>query len=204
MKIGLYFGTFNPIHVGHLVIANYMAEYTDLDQVWMVVTPQNPLKDKSTLLADFHRLALVKVAIDDNTKLRASDIEFNLPKPSYTMTTLTYLKEKHPNYSFALIMGEDNLRTFHKWFNHEVILEKHKIYVYPRVLTMQEELEVVAMSADLINNYKSHNNVEFCEDAPVMKVSSSFIRQSINDGKDVRYLLTEPVRKYVDEMNFYK
>jgi nicotinate-nucleotide adenylyltransferase len=204
MKVGLYFGTFNPIHVGHLVIANYMAEYTDLNQVWMVVTPQNPLKDKSTLLADFHRLALVKVAIDDNTKLRASDIEFNLPKPSYTMTTLTYLKEKHPNYSFALIMGEDNLRTFHKWFNHEVILEKHKIYVYPRVLTMQEELEVVAMSADLINNYKSHNNVEFCEDAPVMKVSSSFIRQSIKEGKDVRYLLTEPVRKYVDEMNFYK
>ncbi len=204
MKIGLYFGTFNPIHVGHLVIANYMAEYTDLDQVWMVVTPQNPLKDKSTLLADFHRLALVKVAIDDNTKLRASDIEFNLPKPSYTMTTLTYIKEKYPNHSFALIMGEDNLRTFHKWFNHEVILEKHKIYVYPRVLTMQEELEVVAMSADLINNYKSHINVEFCEDAPVMKVSSSFIRQSINDGKDVRYLLTEPVRKYVDEMNFFK
>jgi nicotinate-nucleotide adenylyltransferase len=204
MKIGLYFGTFNPIHVGHLVIANFMAEYTDLDQVWLVVTPQNPLKDKSTLLADFHRLALVKVAIDDNPKLRASDIEFNLPKPSYTITTLTYLREKYPNDSFSLIMGEDNLRTFHKWFNHEVILEKHKIYVYPRVLTMQEELEVVAMSADLINDYKSHQNVEFCEEAPVMKVSSSFIRQSIKEGKDVRYLLTEPVRRYVDEMNFYK
>ena len=204
MKVGLYFGTFNPIHVGHLVIANFMAEYTDLDQVWLVVTPQNPLKDKSTLLADFHRLALVKVAIDDNTKLRASDIEFNLPKPSYTITTLTYLREKYPNDSFSLIMGEDNLRTFHKWFNHEVIMEKHKIYVYPRVLTMQEELEVVAMSADLINDYKSHQNVEFCEDAPVMKVSSSFIRQSIKEGKDVRYLLTEPVRRYVDEMNFYK
>jgi nicotinate-nucleotide adenylyltransferase len=204
MKVGLYFGTFNPIHVGHLVIANFMAEYTDLDQVWLVVTPQNPLKDKSTLLADFHRLALVKVAIDDNTKLRASDIEFNLPKPSYTITTLTYLREKYPNDSFSLIMGEDNLRTFHKWFNHEVIMEKHKIYVYPRVLTMQEELEVVAMSADLINDYKSHQNVEFCEEAPVMKVSSSFIRQSIKEGKDVRYLLTEPVRKYVDEMNFYK
>jgi len=204
MKVGLYFGTFNPIHVGHLVIANFMAEYTDLDQVWLVVTPQNPLKDKSTLLADFHRLALVKVAIDDNTKLRASDIEFNLPKPSYTITTLTYLREKYPNDSFSLIMGEDNLRTFHKWFNHEVIMDKHKIYVYPRVLTMQEELEVVAMSADLINDYKSHQNVEFCEEAPVMKVSSSFIRQSIKEGKDVRYLLTEPVRKYVDEMNFYK
>lgn len=204
MKVGLYFGTFNPIHVGHLVIANFMAEYTDLDQVWLVVTPQNPLKDKSTLLPDFHRLALVKVAIDDNPKLKASDIEFNLPKPSYTITTLTYLREKYPNDSFSLIMGEDNLRTFHKWFNHEVIMEKHKIYVYPRVLTMQEELEVVAMSADLINDYKSHQNVEFCEDAPVMKVSSSFIRQSIKEGKDVRYLLTEPVRKYVDEMNFYK
>ena len=204
MKVGLYFGTFNPIHVGHLVIANFMAEYTDLDQVWLVVTPQNPLKDKSTLLADFHRLALVKEAIDDNSKLRASDIEFNLPKPSYTITTLTYLREKYPNDFFSLIMGEDNLRTFHKWFNHEVIMEKHKIYVYPRVLTMQEELEVVAMSADLINDYKSHQNVEFCEDAPVMKVSSSFIRQSIKEGKDVRYLLTEPVRKYVDEMNFYK
>jgi nicotinate-nucleotide adenylyltransferase len=204
MKVGLYFGTFNPIHVGHLVIANFMAEYTDLDQVWLVVTPQNPLKDKSTLLADFHRLALVKVAIDDNMKLRASDIEFNLPKPSYTITTLTYLREKYPNDSFSLIMGEDNLRTFHKWFNHEVIMDKHKIYVYPRVLTMQEELEVVAMSADLINDYKSHQNVEFCEEAPVMKVSSSFIRQSIKEGKDVRYLLTEPVRKYVDEMNFYK
>lgn len=204
MKIGLYFGTFNPIHVGHLVIANFMAEYTDLDQVWLVVTPQNPMKDKSTLLADFHRLALVKVAIDDNPKLRASDIEFNLPKPSYTITTLAYLREKYPNDSFSLIMGEDNLRTFHKWFNHEVIMDKHKIYVYPRVLTMQEELEVVAMSADLINDYKSHENVEFCEDAPVMKVSSSFIRQSIREEKDVRYLLTEPVRKYVDEMNFYK
>jgi nicotinate-nucleotide adenylyltransferase len=204
MKIGLYFGTFNPIHVGHLVIANFMAEYTDLDQVWLVVTPQNPLKDKSTLLADFHRLALVKVAIDDNPKLRASDIEFNLPKPSYTITTLTYLRENYPSDSFSLIMGEDNLRTFHKWFNHEIILNKHKIYVYPRVLTAQEELEVVAMSADLINDYKSHENVEFCEEAPVMKVSSSFIRQSIKDGKDVRYLLTEPVREYVDEMNFYK
>lgn len=204
MKIGLYFGTFNPIHVGHLVIANFMAEYTDLDQVWLVVTPQNPMKDKSTLLADFHRLALVKVAIDDNPKLRASDIEFNLPKPSYTITTLAYLREKYPNDSFSLIMGEDNLRTFHKWFNHEVIMDKHKIYVYPRVLTMQEELEVVALSADLINDYKSHENVEFCEDAPVMKVSSSFIRQSIREEKDVRYLLTEPVRKYVDEMNFYK
>ena len=122
MKIGLYFGTFNPIHVGHLVIANYMADYTDLDQVWLVVSPQNPLKVKSSLLPDFHRLAIVKAAIDDNPKLRASDIEFKLSKPSYTATTLTYLAEKYPENKFSLIMGEDNLRTLHKWFNHEVIL----------------------------------------------------------------------------------
>ena len=204
MKIGLYFGTFNPIHVGHLVIANYMADYTDLDQVWLVVTPQNPLKDKATLLPDFHRLGIVRAAIEDNRLLKAIDIEFHLPKPSFTITTITHLIEKYPTNEFAIIMGEDNLRTFHKWYNHEVILRKHKIYVYPRVLTIQEEQEVISMSAALINDYKSHANVIFCEDAPVMKVSSSFIRQAIKDKKDVRYLLTEPVYKYIDEMNFYK
>jgi nicotinate-nucleotide adenylyltransferase len=204
MKIGLYFGTFNPIHVGHLVIANYMAEFTDLDQVWLVVTPHNPLKDKSSLLNDRHRYALVQEAIDDNPKLKVTDVEFNLPKPSYTITTLTYLIEKHPNNEFSLIMGEDNLRTFHKWFNHEVILKKHKIYVYPRVLTIQEEQEVSSISRDFLNNYRTHENVIICEDAPVMKVSSSFIREAIKQGKDVRYLLTDPVYQYIDEMNFYK
>ncbi len=204
MKIGLYFGTFNPIHVGHLVIANYMAEFTDLDQVWLVVTPHNPLKDKSSLLNDRHRYALVQEAIDDNPKLKVTDVEFNLPKPSYTITTLTYLNEKYPQHEFSLIMGEDNLRTFHKWFNHEVILKKHKMFVYPRVLTMQEEQEVHSISRDFLNNYKTHDNVIICEDAPVMKVSSSFIREAIKQGKDVRYLLTEPVYKYIDEMNFYK
>ncbi len=204
MKIGLYFGTFNPIHVGHLVIANYMAEFTELDQVWLVVTPHNPLKDKSTLLNDRHRFALVQEAIDDNPKLKVTDVEFNLPKPSYTITTLTYLNEKYPQHEFSLIMGEDNLRTFHKWFNHEVILKKHKMFVYPRVLTMQEEQEVHSISRDFLNNYRTHENVIICEDAPVMKVSSSFIREAIKQGKDVRYLLTEPVYKYIDEMNFYK
>ena len=204
MKIGLYFGTFNPIHVGHLVIANYMAEFTDLEQIWLVVTPHNPLKDKSTLLNDRHRFNMVQEAILDNTKLKASDVEFKLPKPSYTITTLTYLQEKYSKHEFSLIMGEDNLRTFHKWYNHEVILEKHKLYVYPRVLTMQEEHEVKTISHDLLNDYRSHKNVIICDDAPVMKVSSSFIRDAIKNGKDVRYLLTEPVYKYIDEMNFYK
>lgn len=204
MKIGLYFGTYNPVHVGHLVIANYMAEYTGLDQVWLIVSPQNPLKEKSSLLADYHRLALVKIAIDDNPKLRASDIEFKLPKPSYTATTLAYLKEKHPEHEFALIMGEDNLRTLHKWQNHEIILKNHKIYVYPRVLTTQEEAEISTINAQIGNDFAQNSNVVLCDDAPVMKVSASFIRQAIKDNKDVRYLLTEPVHKYIDEMNFYR
>lgn len=203
MKVGLYFGTFNPIHVGHLVIANYMADYTDLDQVWLMVTPQNPLKVKSSLLADYHRLALVQVAIDDNDNLRASDIEFKLPKPSYTATTLAYLKEKYPNNEFSLIMGEDNLRTFHKWYNHESIIKNHKFYVYPRVLTLQEE-EVQEIGNRHENLFKDHPNVIFCNDAPVMKVSSSFVRNAIKEGKDVRYILTEPVQQYIEEMNFYK
>lgn len=203
MKIGLYFGTFNPIHVGHLVIANYMADYTDLDQVWLVVSPQNPLKKKSSLLTDYHRLALVREGIDGNEKLRASDIEFNLPKPSYTINTLVYLKEKYPDHHFSLIMGEDNLRTLHKWKNHEFILENHDLYVYPRVLTIQEEEELKDEGFPSNNEFKNLPNVHMC-DAPVMKVSSSFIRQAIKDGKDVRYLLTEAVHKYVDEMNFYK
>lgn len=203
MKIGLYFGTFNPIHVGHLVIANYMADFTDLDEVWLVVSPQNPLKKKNSLLEDYHRLAIVREGIEGNDKLRASDIEFSLPKPSYTINTLVYLKEKHPNHQFSLIMGEDNLRTFHKWKNHEIILENHDLYVYPRVLTLQEELEMKENGPISNNNFEERENIHMC-DAPVMKVSSSFIRQAIKDGKDVSYLLTEAVHKYVDEMNFYK
>jgi nicotinate-nucleotide adenylyltransferase len=204
MKVGLYFGTFNPIHVGHLVIANYMAEYTNLDQVWLVVSPQNPLKVKNSLLPDYHRLAIVKVAIEDNPKLRASDIEFHLSKPSYTSSTLAHLIEKYPENEFALIMGEDNLRTLHKWYNHETILAKHKIYVYPRVLTAQEELEVLEIGSQIQNQYRENPNVIFCEDAPVMKVSASFVRNAIHEGKDVRYLLSESVHRYIDEMNFYK
>lgn len=203
-KIGLYFGTFNPVHVGHLIIANYMADNTDLDEVWLVVTPQNPLKQKSSLLADYHRLALVRVGIENNPKLKASDIEFKLPIPSYTAKTLAYLKDKYADKEFALIMGEDNLRTFHKWFNHEQIIENHEIYVYPRALTIQEKEEMTASMGNSANTFANHPHVHMCDDVPVMKISSSFIRKLIQDKKDVRYLLTDPVFKYLDEMNFYK
>ena len=133
MKIGLYFGTFNPIHVGHLIIANHMVEHTDLEQIWMVVTPHNPLKQKSTLLDDYHRLHLVRLAIEDYPKLKASDVEFKLPQPNYTVTTLVHLLENYPQHEFSLIMGEDNLKSLHKWKNYDYIIQHHDIYVYPRI-----------------------------------------------------------------------
>lgn len=201
MKIGLYFGTFNPIHVGHLIIANHMADHTDLDQVWLVVTPQNPLKKKSSLLADYHRLAMVRHAIEDNQKIRVSDIEFHLPKPSYTVNTLVHLQEQQPEAEFALIMGEDNLRTFHKWKNHEEIFELAELYVYPRALTEDEKREDATITPP--NNLHMHERVKMV-DAPVMKVSASFIRRAIKERKDVRYLLTEPVFRYCTEMHFYE
>lgn len=199
--IGLYFGTFNPIHVGHLIIANHLADHTGLDEVWLVVTPQNPFKQKSSLLADYHRLNLVKNAIEDNDRVRVSNIEFDLPKPSYTVNTLAHLQEKNPDINFALIMGEDNLRSLHKWKNYTSILENHKIYVYPRVLTEKEKEDLKRHRAKpQLANHPNINRV----DAPVMKLSSSFIRKSIKAGHDVRYLLTEPVYKYVKEMHFYE
>jgi len=197
-KIGLYFGTFNPIHVGHLIISNYMVGYTNLDEIWFVVSPLNPLKKKESLLEDYHRLNLVRIAIEQNPKLKACDEEFNLPIPSYTINTLTYLKEKYLDYEFNLIMGEDNLRSFKKWKNHEQILKSHYLYVYPRVLTAQEEID-----NDSERNTFNHPKIIKC-DAPIMKISSSFIRKAIYENKDVRYLLTPEVFKYVDEMNFYK
>lgn len=204
MRVGLYFGTFNPVHVGHLIIANHIAEYTDLDQVWLVVTPQNPLKVKSSLLADYHRLALVKEAIKDNAQLRASDVEFSLPQPNYTTNTLIHLKEKYPQNEFSLIMGEDNLRTFHRWKNYDYLLDNFRIFVYPRVLTTQEENELDLGQSESSNGIEAHPSVHILDEVPVMKVSSSFIRQAIHEGKDVRYLLTEPVFRYIDEMNFYR
>ena len=199
MKVGLYFGTYNPIHVGHLIIANYMAQYTELDQVWMVVTPQNPMKKNHNLLEDYHRLAMVRIALEDNPNLEVSDIEFKLPKPSYTINTLVALEEKYPKNEFSLIMGEDNLRTLHKWKNYDQIINNHDIYVYPRALTEEEQEKITRKQ----NTMLDHERVHLIK-APIMKISSSIIRKAVSEGKDVQYLLTSPVHKYLTEMNFYK
>lgn len=198
-SIGLYFGTFNPIHVGHLIIANHMVQYADLDQVWFVVTPQNPMKPKASLLADYHRLALVRIAVEDNSKLEASNIEFDLTQPSYTVHTLAALREKHPDYTFTIIMGEDNLNTLPKWKNYQHILEHYKILVYPRV----ESDENLSVNTEDRSPLLNHSSVMMI-DAPLMKISASFIRKAIKEDKDARYLLTEKVLNYIDEMNFYK
>jgi nicotinate-nucleotide adenylyltransferase len=200
-NIGLFFGTFNPIHVGHLIIANHLVETTDLEKVWLVVSPQNPLKQKSTLLNDNQRLMMVRLAVEDNPNLLASNIEFELEKPSYTVKTLAHLKEKYPNHRFSLIMGEDNLRTFHKWYNYEKILSDYTIYVYPRLVTEAEKNTDENTSFLDLNK---HPNITFCRDTPVLAISASFIRSAIQKGQDVSYLLTEPVYKYVDEMRFYR
>jgi len=192
MKIGLYFGTFNPIHVGHLTIANHMAENSDLDQVWFVVTPHSPFKKKSSLLDNNHRYQMVDRAVEDYSKLRASDIEFNLPQPNYTINTLTYLEEKYPDYEFALIMGEDNLKNFHKWKNYELILERHHIYVYPRI-----------SDGNVETRFDNHPKIHFIN-SPIMQLSSTFIRNAIKEGKNIRPMLPENVWSYLDEMNFYK
>jgi len=190
MKIGLYFGSFNPVHTGHLVIASYMAEFTDLEQVWLVVSPHNPLKAKQTLLQDYHRLTLVKTGIGSNRKLKASDVEFKLSKPSYTINTLAHLTEQFPQHQFVLIMGYDTLETFHKWKNYEQILENYSLYVYPRP---------ESSGGDLIN----HPHVKKVE-APLMQISSSFIRENIRNKKDVRYMMPESVWDYIEEMHFYE
>ena len=196
--IGLFFGSFNPIHVGHLIIANHVVQLEHIDEVWLVISPHNPHKIKESLLPDLNRLYMVNLAVEDNNKLRASDIEFKMPQPSYTIDTLTYLKEKYPQNEFCLIMGEDNLRSFHKWKNYESILNAHKLLVYPRVLTEQE-----IDKEQKLNTIIEPQHFEMI-DAPLMKIAASFIRNSIREKKDVRYLLTEPVWKYCDEMSFYR
>lgn len=192
MKIGLYFGTFNPIHIGHLTIANHLAEHSDLDQVWFVVTPLSPFKKKSSLLDNNQRLEMVYRATKDYTNLRPSDIEFGLKEPNYTIDTLTYLGEKFPEHEFALIMGEDNLKSFHKWKNYELILENHNLYVYPRI------------SEGKINTQFNNHPKIIKVDAPIMQLSSTFIRNEIKEGKNIRPMLPEHVWDYLDEMNFYR
>ncbi|AWG20943.1 nicotinic acid mononucleotide adenylyltransferase [Flavobacterium faecale] len=202
MKIGLYFGTFNPIHAGHLIIANHMVEHTDLDQVWMVVTPHNPLKKKSSLLDDYHRLHMVHLATENYPKLKASDIEFKLPQPNYTTHTLTYLEEKYANYEFALIMGEDNLNSLHKWKNYEVILKNYSLYVYPRLETKDVVADGVVNGTDKFD-YKNNPKIKMI-DAPVVEISSTFIRENIKSNKNVQPLLSPKVWEYIDHNLFYK
>ena len=196
MKIGLFFGSFNPIHVGHMAIANYMLEFCGLDRLWFVVTPHNPLKEKKTLLADIHRLQLVREAIGDNNKMKASNVEFSLPQPSYTVNTLAYLKEKHPEHEFVLILGSDNLSTFHKWKNYEEILKYHHLLVYPRPESAFVETQNFA-------SLQKHPKVTITA-APLMDVSSTFIREAIKNKKDVRYLMPEAAWQYAREMHFYE
>lgn len=192
MKVGLYFGTFNPIHIGHLTIANHLAEHSDLDQIWFVVTPQSPFKKKSSLLDNRQRYEMVYRATENYLKLKPSDIEFGLKQPNYTIDTLIYLEEKFPDYEFALIMGEDNLKSFHKWKNYELILENYSVYVYPRISEGKTDTQ-----------FKDHPKIHHVA-APIMEISSTFIRNSIKEGKNVRPMLPHSVWEYIDEMNFYK
>ena len=191
-KVGLFFGSFNPIHVGHLIIGNHMTEFSDLEEVWFVVTPHNPHKKKKSLLDDVHRLAMVRIAIEDFPNLKASNIEFDLPKPNFTVNTLVLLEEKYPSVDFCLIMGEDNLKSFHKWKNFELILDRHSIYVYPRVTDKDDE-----------TTFSNHSKITEVA-APIVEISSSFIRKGIKENKNMRPLLPQKVWEYLDEMNFYK
>ncbi len=189
-NIGLFFGSFNPIHLGHLIIAQYALEFTDLDEIWFIISPHNPFKDKKTLLADHHRYYMVNMAVEDIPRLKASNIEFNLPQPSYTINTLTYLHEKYPEKRLVLLTGSDVLPTFHKWKNYDQILQFYELYVYPRPYTEEHP-------------YGDHPKVKFIE-APLMDISSSFIRESIAQGKNVSYLLQEKIYRHIMEMHFYE
>lgn len=190
MHIGLFFGSFNPIHIGHMAIANYMVEFTDMEQLWFVVSPQNPLKEKKTLLGQNQRLYMVNVAVEDYPKFKSCTIEFDLPQPSYTVNTLAHLKEKYPQHTFSLIIGQDNLVTFDKWKNYEEILKQFKLYVYPRPNCGESKFD-------------RHPNVIFTK-APMMDISSTFIRDAIKNKKDVSLFLPAKAWEYVDSMNFYK
>ena len=190
MRTGLFFGSFNPVHVGHMIIANFMATQTDLQEVWMVVSPQNPLKAKKTLAKDYDRLHLVRLAIGENPRLRASDIEFSLPKPSYTIDTLTHLREKFPTREFVLIMGSDNLVTFDKWKNADILLRDYTLYVYER-------------PGYDVSVWKEHPAVRFFE-APLMQISASYIRECLTKNYSIEYLVTDPVLRYIQETGMYQ
>jgi nicotinate-nucleotide adenylyltransferase len=190
MKIGLFFGSFNPIHIGHLIIANYMATQTDLDRVWLVVSPQNPLKPKKTLARDHDRLHLVRLGIGENTRLKASDVEFGLPQPSYTIDTLAFLKEKYPEHQFVLIMGADNLGSLKLWKNYEQILADYDLYVYKR-------------PAYELGEFADHPRVRIFE-TPPLDISATYIRDCIKAGKSIRYLVPEAVWEYLESGSMYR
>lgn len=189
MNIGLFFGSFNPIHIGHKVIASYLVEFSNLDRVTFIVSPKNPLKIKKNLLDEYHRLQIIRAEIEDNSKLSVSNIEFTMPQPSYTIDTLIRLSEENPENNYSIIMGSDNLKTFHKWKNYKNILSSYDIYVYPR---------------DGEKIIKSHKNIHLISGVPQMNISASFIRKCIKEGKDASYLVPEKAWKYIEEMNFYK
>ncbi len=190
MKVGLFFGSFNPIHTGHLIIAQHFVSWCDLDQVWLIVSPQNPFKEKASLLDEKHRLYMANLAVEDNYKLRASNIEFHLPRPSYTIDTLAYLEEQYPDTSFTLLMGSDSLSGIHKWKNSDRLLERYPIYVYERPGSHRSDIKV-------------EGKISYTT-APLLQISATFVRDAIAAGKDIRYLVPEKVYQYIDEMHFYK
>lgn len=192
-KIGLFFGSFNPIHIGHLILANYILENSDMDELWFVVSPQNPFKEKKSLLKDHNRLDMVQLAVKNYPKMRASNIEFSLPIPSYTIDTLAYLKEKYPDYSFALIMGEDNLESLGKWKNSEKLVSENQIIVYPRIFEGEKK----------DSEYLQHENISLIK-APMIELSATEIRNMIREGKNVRPMLPPEVFDYLDGSSFYK
>ncbi|MFZ0281977.1 MAG: nicotinate (nicotinamide) nucleotide adenylyltransferase [Bacteroidales bacterium] len=194
--VGLYFGSFNPVHTGHLAIAGYMKEFTGLDQVWFVVSPQNPFKKKETLLADHHRLYLVELAIGDNDALKPSDIEFRRPVPSYTIDTMAWLTEKYPQNRFVLVMGEDNLYTLHKWKNGAELVSRYPLYVYPR-------RDVIKKQNELLDEILAKASIKWVK-APLMEISGTFIRNGIKRGKNMSYFLHPAVWKYIVDMHFYE
>lgn len=190
MKIGLFFGSFNPIHIGHLIIANYMANHTNLDQVWLVVSPHNPLKEKGDLINMYDRLEMSKLATEDADNIRVSDVELKLPQPSYTIDTLTHLHEKYPEHQFSLIMGSDNLVSLKKWKNYELILRDYQIHVYPRPGFENAEL-------------LSHPSVHVT-DTPLMELSATFIRKAVKEKKNVQYFVVDKVLKFIESKGLYR
>lgn len=191
-KTGLFFGSFNPIHIGHLILANYILENSDMEELWFVVSPQNPFKDKKSLLKDHNRLDMVQLAVKNYPQMRASNVEFALPQPSYTIDTLTYLHEKYPDCSFSLIMGEDNLEGLHRWKNADTLIKNHHIIVYPRIFEGKKT----------DSEYLQHDHISLVK-APVIELSATEIRNMIKEGKNVRPMLPPEVFEYLDGSSFY-